>query len=147
MNLRLSANSIVTNRNGEILFVELKKGPFAGGICIPGGGVELGELAMNAVIREIKDETGILIENTEPIGFCELIHEGFKDHRIVTLWHSDAEGEPISSDEGKAFWSKYEDVGDKLIPFARGSIEMWLSGKKHFKLVGDETGITWKWKD
>jgi mutator protein MutT len=147
MNLRLNANAIVTNNNGEILLIELKKGPYAGGICIPGGGIEPGEKAINAVKREIKEETGIEINKIKPLGFCELIHEGKEVHRLVILLHALAEGTPLETEEGRAFWARYEDVGEKLIPFAKESIKMWEEGRNYFALIGDETGITWNWKN
>ncbi len=46
MDLRLNANAIVTNSNGQLLVIKLANGTFAVGICIPGGGVEAGEISL-----------------------------------------------------------------------------------------------------
>ncbi len=137
MNLRFNSNAIVTNSKGEILLVRLKKGPFAGGLCIPGGGIDPGELSHDAINREVLEETGIQIKNQfYPIGYCELIHDGVKDHRIVLLFHSTSDEIPRDTEEGEAMWMKYEEMGEKLIPFARESIKMWKEGRNYFKLIG-----------
>ena len=46
--IKLNANAVVTNSENKILLVRLKKGPFAGALCIPGGGVQIGELSHEA---------------------------------------------------------------------------------------------------
>ena len=147
MNLRLNANAIVTNSKDEILLVRLKKGPFAGGLCIPGGGVDPGELCEDAVKREVLEETGIKLENpVTPIGFCELLHEGVKDHRVVLLMHSVSDAHPEETEEGSAMWLDPVKAEKNSIPFTREAIRMWKSKSNYFRLIGDETGVTRNWK-
>lgn len=146
MNLRVNANAIVTNSKGELLLVMLKKGPFTGGISIPGGGINPGELLDDAVRREVFEETGVRLKGAViPVGFCELIHEGVQDHRIVLIFHSSSDELPDESDEASGMWINYKDAKSKLIPFAREAIKMWKEKKAYFKLVGEETGITRKY--
>jgi 8-oxo-dGTP diphosphatase / 2-hydroxy-dATP diphosphatase len=146
MNLRLNANAIITNNEGKILLVKLKKGSYKGGLCIPGGGIDPGELGYEAAKREILEETGINITNKlTPIGFCELMHEGKEDHRVALLFHSTSDDIPKETEEGYASWLAYEEAKDKMIPFAKEAIKMWKEGRNHFKLIGEETGITKDW--
>jgi ADP-ribose pyrophosphatase YjhB (NUDIX family) len=146
MNLRLNANAIVTNSAGKILFVKLKKGPFAGGLCIPGGGINPGELCEEAIKREVFEETRVKLEDKiTPIGFCELMHTGVQDHRVVLLMHSTSDAEPEETEEGHAVWLSYGEAEKSIIPFAHEAIKMWRAGKGYFRLIGDETGITKKW--
>lgn len=49
----------VTDSLGRLLFVAQQKGPFAGHWLLPGGGVEPGETAEAAIMREIFEETGL----------------------------------------------------------------------------------------
>lgn len=142
MKIRLNANAIITNKEGKILLVKLKRGPFKGGLCIPGGGVKPGELSHEAAKREVLEEAGILVENDfTHVGFCELMHEGLQQHKIVMILHSTAEGKPKETEEGIGQWLTYEEAEPNLLIFARESIRIWRQGKTHFKLVGDGVDI------
>jgi 8-oxo-dGTP diphosphatase len=136
MKLRLNANAVITNSQGEILLIKLKKGVFEGGLCIPGGGIEPGEMGFETAKREVFEETGIQILNEiKPFGFCELVHSKSESHRVVLLFHAQGEGKAKETEEGVADWYLYEDVKDKLIPFAREAIRIWKSKETHFTLV------------
>ena len=144
MNLRLNANAIITNNHGQILIIKLKKGPFAGGYCIPGGGINPGELSFETIKREIKVETGLEIKKSlEPFGFCELIHYGKKDHRVVLLLKGKGNGALKETEEGSPEWASAEGIEKKLIPFAREAVKIWKEGKNHFKLLDEECLPSW----
>ena len=53
--------------NGKILLEKRKSEPGRGKWSVPGGLVELGESTEQAVIREVKEETGLDVENPELI--------------------------------------------------------------------------------
>lgn len=147
MNLRLNANVIVTDPDGRILLVKLKKGPFEGGLCIPGGGVNPGELCQDTARREVLEETGIALgDPIVPIGFCEVIHEGVNDHKVILLLHATSSAEPAETQDALGMWLSYDEAKDRLIPLAREAIRIWKEKRNYFQLVGDETGITWGWK-
>lgn len=59
---RPSAYAIVI-KNDCILLV-----PAFGGYALPGGGLELGETIEEALIREVKEETGITVSSAESLG-------------------------------------------------------------------------------
>lgn len=142
MNIKLNANALVTNSKGEILLIRLKKGPFAGGLCIPGGGVIPGELSHVAARREVLEETGIDIEGKfMPYGFCELRSDIIDQHKIVMLLHAKGEGVPQETEEGSASWMRYEDAEKDLIAFAKEAIRIWKNKEVHFKLTDDEVDI------
>src|SRR3990167_8999983 len=111
MELRLNANAIITNSEGEILLIKQKKGDFAGGLNIPGGGINPGEMGFDAIKREILEETGIKsLNNIKPIGFCELTKKDIKKHRVVLLFHGNGKGNPRETEEGYCSWEKYDSV-------------------------------------
>ncbi|MFA5023735.1 MAG: nucleotide exchange factor GrpE [Patescibacteria group bacterium] len=76
---------VIYNKKGEILLIKNPK--FGDWWCIPGGHVELNETAEAALIREIKEETGLELKNIEPINFGEGINPAFfyKDKHFIYL--------------------------------------------------------------
>ncbi|MEK6858876.1 MAG: NUDIX hydrolase [Nanoarchaeota archaeon] len=140
--IKVNANAVVTNLKGEILLIRLKKGPFAGALCIPGGGINLGELSHEAARREVREETGIDVATAfVPYGFCELMSEVIDQHKIVMLLYASAEGTPQDTEEGYASWMKYEDAEKDLLAFAREAIKIWRENKPHFKLTDEEVDV------
>ena len=73
------------------------------GYTLPGGHVEPGESFVNAVIREMKEETGLDIMNPRLVGVKQF---PIKDGRYVVLLFKAIEfsGTVISSDEGQMEW-------------------------------------------
>lgn len=55
-------------RNGEFLILERAQEPFAGRWDVPGGFVEMGESPREAVVREVREETGLTVIPTGLIG-------------------------------------------------------------------------------
>lgn len=55
------AVSIAVWRGGEVLLVRRKRPPFHGAWTFPGGRVDYGETTGDAVLRELKEETGLSV--------------------------------------------------------------------------------------
>ena len=62
---RPSAYAVVI-RNGKLLLAKEASGSYG----LPGGGIELGELPQDAVLREVKEETGIIVAHPKPLSFA-----------------------------------------------------------------------------
>lgn len=79
------------------------------GYTLPGGHIEKGESIVDAVVREIKEETGLTILT---LRLCGVKQFPIEDGRyIVFLFRADQyEGELISSEEGTMHWIKKEDL-------------------------------------
>jgi ADP-ribose pyrophosphatase YjhB (NUDIX family) len=60
-------------RDGQVLIVRRGRPPAHGLYTLPGGGVELGETLEQAVIREVREETGLAIAPLALVGFREAI--------------------------------------------------------------------------
>jgi ADP-ribose pyrophosphatase YjhB (NUDIX family) len=59
--------------DGRVLIVRRGRPPAHGLYTLPGGGVELGETLEQAVIREVREETGLAIAPLALVGFREAI--------------------------------------------------------------------------
>jgi len=59
--------------DGEILLEKRKNEPGRGKWSIPGGLVELGETVEQSVIREVKEETGLDVEEPEQVDVVDSI--------------------------------------------------------------------------
>ena len=80
------------------------------GLVFPGGHVEEGESLLESVVREMKEETGLTIENLKICGFKDWIQEDGTRY-IVLLYKTDKfTGELKSSDEGSVFWIDRADI-------------------------------------
>ena len=51
----------VVVRDGQVLLVKRAREPLAGQWSLPGGAVELGETLEEAVVRELREETGLTV--------------------------------------------------------------------------------------
>ncbi len=80
------------------------------GITFPGGHVEKTESFVESTIREVKEETGLTVSNLQLCGIKQF--QTLDDARYVVLLYKTNcfEGELKSSDEGKVFWIKAEEI-------------------------------------
>ena len=94
----------------KVLVQEKTGTKYEGGLVFPGGHVEEGESLRDSVVREIREETGLVIKNPQPCGFKDWILEDGTRY-IVLLYKTDQfEGELKNSREGKVFWLDRNDI-------------------------------------
>ena len=93
---------MVYDDSGRVL-VQRRNDPGWPGCVFPGGHVEPGESIVDAVVREIREETGLLLHSVSLRGVKQFpIDSG---RYVVFLFYSeDFEGELHSSEEGKVAW-------------------------------------------
>jgi len=65
INMSASVAAIIRNETNEVLFTIRKHNPAAGMLDLPGGFVDLGETAEEAIAREIREELNLIISKIE----------------------------------------------------------------------------------
>lgn len=75
-----SAILVATDRDGRVLLVRQRGGPFAGAWLLPGGRVAAGEAVEDALRREVREETGMDTDQLEPYARYEVraLDESFR---------------------------------------------------------------------
>lgn len=106
-NVELTVLCLVQSENKYLLQNRVKED--WNGFALPGGHIEAGESIVDAVIREMKEETGLTIKNPKLCGVKQFpIEEG---RYIVFLFLADEfEGELCSSEEGIMHWVDKDEI-------------------------------------
>ncbi|HWS44455.1 MAG TPA: NUDIX domain-containing protein [Acidimicrobiia bacterium] len=100
--------------DGALLLVRRARPPGAGLWSVPGGRVEAGERLQAAVVREVREETGIAVRVDDLAGFAERI--GADHHFVILDFFAQAvpTGQtPRAGDDAReAAWVPLADVAD-----------------------------------
>lgn len=81
----------VIEKDGKILLIKRNTEPFKDYWCIPGGHIDFGETAEEAVIREVKEETGLRFK-PRFLGYMDEIYPEINWHGEVLIFYGEAEG-------------------------------------------------------
>ena len=133
--------AVIYNEKGEILLMQSPK--WGDYWVIPGGHVEIGEKSKEAVKREIKEETGLEVDNIEFMEFQDAFNpKGFhkEKHFIFLDFMARVSGGEIKkSDEMVEYkWIKPENALKELnlAPYTKKAIEKFIEikEKKDYKI-------------
>jgi len=112
--------AIITNMcmiyDEDKILVQDRLDPNWPGITFPGGHVEAKESFVDSTIREIFEETGLMISNLNLCGIKQWTHKEGKYRYIVLFYKSNNfSGDLKSSNEGKVFWINRNDIDNFVL--------------------------------
>ena len=123
-NLVIVASIAIIDANDQILIAKRPNKKHLSGFWeFPGGKVEKGESPENALVREVKEELNIDINNKciAPLTFSEFNYENF--HLLLLLYVCRRwEGEPMSMEKNEIKWVKANTLRQYKMPPADDSL-------------------------
>ncbi len=113
--IKLTIMCMVYKDDGSFLVENRLKKDWPG-LTFPGGHVEDDELIEDAVIREMKEETGLDLFEVEPRGYIEWNEFGDNVRHLAMLFRTNKyKGTLKSSKEGEIFFIKEKDIEKYLL--------------------------------
>lgn len=127
-------------RDGHVLVVRRAQAPAQGLFTLPGGCVEPGETLIEAIVREVGEETALTIEPVALAGYREVIGRDGSGHvqrHFVVLpfaarWLA---GEPkLNAELAEARWLRPSALSG--LPTTEGLAEIVSAACEHLKAMG-----------
>lgn len=107
------SQTVLTNMcmvcDGNNILVEDKQHGSYRGVTFPGGHIEAGESLTDSMIREVREETGLVIENPTLCGIYDWMTEENVRYLVFIYKATTFSGELCASDEGQVRWIRKED--------------------------------------
>jgi 8-oxo-dGTP diphosphatase/2-hydroxy-dATP diphosphatase len=118
-------------KDDKILLGMKKRGFGAGWWNGFGGKVQPGESILEAAQREVKEESGLKVENLHPRGVLSFTFEGEEDIHEANIFETRTfTGEPVETEEMLPQWFEFSDMPyDKMWPADRIWIPEYIKGK------------------
>ena len=105
---------MITDAGGRIL-VQDHVDPDWQGICFPGGHVEPNEPFVASVIREVREETGLTIQDPVLCGVKQFPREDGARYVVLLFRATRFTGPLASSSEGEMLWLTREELKDRRL--------------------------------
>ena len=138
---RIVLENLCMLRNGSKVLVEDKITEDIRGIIFPGGHVEEHEPIVDSVIREMKEETGLTIEDPVLCGVKNWIDETGTRYVVFLFKAEKFSGTLTSSSEGRVFWVEIDQVLDLPWIWGMGSLmKIFVDGKYSELFLSAEEG-------
>jgi ADP-ribose pyrophosphatase YjhB (NUDIX family) len=98
----VAAIALITDERGRVLLVRQRGGPFAGSWLLPGGQAGDDESAVHAVVREVREETGLTMTDARYVTGYRTSGDGYD--LTVLMYRGPATGTLVPEHGSEARW-------------------------------------------
>jgi 8-oxo-dGTP diphosphatase len=137
MAIRVAVDAIVEKGN-KILLITRGSEPFEGMLALPGGFVEEEEKVEQALIREVEEETSLVVKPKEILGVYSDPKRDPRGHTISIVFVAEVAGGELEAggDAEEANWYELKEINLKKLAFDHARIlkdyNKWLKHKRTF---------------
>jgi len=130
------AVAIITNQQNKVLISLRSNRAHQGGLWeFPGGKLETGESALDALKREIKEELNISIDKASP--FKKIQYQYSDKAVLLDIWRVESfSGEPEGAEGQQIKWHTISDLSENEFPAANRGIIMSLQLPQRYMITG-----------
>lgn len=100
--MAVAAIALITDERGRVLLVKQRGGPFAGSWLLPGGRAGEDESAVHALVREVREETGLTMPDARYVTGYRTSGDGYD--LTVLMYRGPATGTLVPEHGGDARW-------------------------------------------
>jgi ADP-ribose pyrophosphatase YjhB (NUDIX family) len=123
--------ALLFNQHGQVLLGKRKNSYKAGYYGLPGGRVEVNEPLSEAIVREVKEETGLEISNLKYLG---VIRENQGDYDFIHFVYmaQNVTNDPVLCEPEKCAgweWFDLDAVGESILPGHLAAMHLYMSGQ------------------
>lgn len=94
----LTVDAVITSEDDSIVLIKRRKDPYKNSWALPGGFVEYGEIVESAVLREVKEETGLEIELCDIVGVYSDPKRDPRGHTVTICYLAIETGGELKAD-------------------------------------------------
>jgi 8-oxo-dGTP diphosphatase len=106
-----ATTAAIIQRDGKILLTKRNVNLGRGKWCPPGGHIEIGETALDAIKREVKEETGLDFVNVNFFKYYDEFFPENKFHAVVLIFSGKAVGkEKLTEEVSEMRWISKEEL-------------------------------------
>lgn len=125
----VTCGALIFNKEGKVLLVKSHK--WRDKYVMPGGHIELGEKIEQAVVREVKEETGLDVYDIQFVCWQEFIFDDnfYKRRHFIFFDYScqTDQNEVILNDEAEEYmWTDLKKALPIVEPYTKHAIEKYL---------------------
>ena len=106
----IAAIALIRDDRGRVLLVKQSGGPFAGAWLLPGGRAADDESAVHALVREVREETGLTMTDAVYVAGYRTSGDGYD--LTVLMYRGPAEGTLVAERGGDARWFDVDAIPD-----------------------------------
>jgi 8-oxo-dGTP diphosphatase len=98
----LTVDAVITCEDNSVVLIKRKKDPYKDSWALPGGFVEYGETVEKAVLREVKEETGLEITLCGIVGVYSDPERDPRGHTVTVCYLAEIAGGELNADTDAA---------------------------------------------